>query len=237
MYTLPHDLADMLPILKHSWCRTCLIKWLKTSQSWKNADFYSVSLHCWDFPNLEKLPQILRQITLLSFSPSCNLAEAYLALSQCWAIPNLKTCQHIPCHITMLSCSPPYIFADAYPVFLYCCVIPNLKTLFLFTLSYHMAENFPILKRCWFVACLFTLLRCSQCWNNVDITLSDYIDASFPSCNTAEAYLLLLSCWAIHSLQTLLISTLSFYLAELLPILKHCWGIPCLITLLTCCQS
>ena len=53
----------------------------------------------------------------------------------------------------------------------------------------------------------------------------------------AEVYSVLLHCWDVPNLKTLLRHILSYYNAELFSILKHCWSIYCPFTLLNCSQS
>ena len=118
----------------------------------------------------------------------------------------------------------------AYLVLLHCRAIPNLKTLLIYTLPYYIVGMFPILKysdvssvslhcwaisilkHCWCLPWLITLLSCSE------------------SYDIAEPYLVLLHHWAVSNLESLLTYGLSFYIAEKFPILKHCWRITCTIT-------
>ena len=75
----------------------------------------------------------------------------------------------------------------------------------MYTLSHYIAEKLPapILKNCWRITCLVTLLSCS------------------PSYNNAEAYFKLSRCWDIPDLYTLPLYTPSCYIAELFRILEH----------------
>ena len=79
------------------------------------------------------------------------------------------------------------------------------------TLFDYIAEKLPILKYCCCIICLVTLL------------------SFFPFYNIAEAYFFFLLCWDVLNLETLLMYTLTCYIAELFSILKHCWWIRCLI--------
>ena len=54
-----------------------------------------------------------------------------------------------------------------------------------------------------------------------------------PSYNIAEAYPVLLDCWARPNLKILLMFSLPYYIAELFQILQKCWCRHCLITLLS----
>ena len=85
----------------------------------------------------------------------------------------------------------------------------------MYTLSHYIAEKFPILKHCWCIPCLITLLRCSQSWNIADV------------------YLVSLHCWKVPNLKTLLMYNLCYYMAELYPILLHCRT---MIYLIHCCR-
>ena len=53
---------------------------------------------------------------------------------------------------------------------------------------------------------------------------------SSQSSNIAEVLPVLLQCWAVPNLSTLLSHILSCYLVEPSPILKQCWCVPCLFT-------
>ena len=76
--------------------------------------------------------------------------------------------------------------------------------LLLYHLSCYIAELFPILKHCWGILYLITLLRFSQSWNIADV------------------YPHLLPCWVVPKLKTLLMYSVCYYMAELKPILLHC---------------
>ena len=82
--------------------------------------------------------------------------------------------------------------------------VPKLETLLTYTLSHYIAEMFPTLKHCWRNTCLVTLLLCSHSWN------------------IAKAQLILLLFWTVPKFETLLTYTLSCYIAEKIPIWKHC---------------
>ena len=66
-------------------------------------------------------------------------------------------------------------------------------------------------------------LKSSRSWNIADVYLSYYIAELFPSYHFADVCHVLLNCWAIRNLKTLLLYTLSYHMAESFPILKHCW--------------
>ena len=85
----------------------------------------------------------------------------------------------------------------------------------MYTLSCYIAEKLPILKHCWPITCLVTLVSCS------------------PSNKIAEAYFILIRCLDVPHPETRSTYTLFWYIAELFPILKHCWRIPCAITWLS----
>ena len=78
---------------------------------------------------------------------------------------------------------------------------------------------FRILKYCFCITCLVTLLSCSLFYN------------------VSGTYFIFLFCWDVLNLETLPTFTPSCYIAELFPILKHCWGILYPVTLLRCSQS
>ena len=130
--------------------------------------------------------------------------------------PTLKHCWYVPCLITLLRCSQPWNINDVYPVLLHCCAIPNLETKLISTLSYYNAKLFQILEHCWGKACP------KNCWFVPNLM------------NTAETYRVFLRCWDVPNVKTLLVSTLSNYLAELFQRLKHCC---CLVTIQSYSQS
>ena len=150
--------------------------------------------------------------------PSYNKAEALLNLLHCCEILNLQSLltDTLPCYIAV----PP----------------PNPKTVLTYYLSHYNANTLSILKYCWCLPCLITLLRCSQ------------------SRKIADVYLVILRCWAVCKFSffwriscfvTLLSRFPSYNYAEahlnLLHccenlICNHCWRIPFLVTLLSCSQ-
>ena len=75
---------------------------------------------------------------------------------------------------------------------------------------------FPTLKHCWRNTCLVTLLLCSHSWK------------------IAKTQLILLLFWTVPKFETLLLYTLSLFIAEKFLTLKHCWPISCPILLLSC---
>ena len=196
---------------------------LKSSQSWNIADVLPGLLHCWAAPNI---------ITLLTYT-----------LLQCWDFPNFRPlltytlsyyiaglllilypCWVMFCVITLLSDSEPENTVDVYSVFLHCWKAPNLETLVMYYLACYIAELFPIFKLYWGIFYFITLLRCSQSWN------------------TANVYTVLLHCWAVPKLETLVTYTLSYYIAEIYQcwtiadlylVILHCCTVPNLITLLS----
>ena len=87
----------------------------------------------------------------------------------------------------------------------------------MYTPSYFLSELFPMLKHCWCKLCPTTLLRCSWSWNIADV----YIGC-----------LITLLSWSPPKIS--LNHILSYYKAELFPILKHWWCTLCLITKLRC---
>ena len=125
--------------------------------------------------------------------------------------PILKHCWRIHCLFRLLRCSQSQNIADVYLVFLHCWAIPNPKTSLMYFLYFYNAEMLAMLNYCRRIPWLFRLLRFSQSWN-----------------------LVILHCWIVPNFLNLMSHTLSFYIAELFPILKHCWRILCLFRLLRC---
>ena len=119
-------------------------------------------------------------------------------------LPILKYCGCIICVASLLSCFPSYNIAEAYFILLLSCDVPNLEALLMYTLFDYNAKKLPILKYCCCIIYLVILLSC------------------FPSYNNAEAYFIFLLCCDVPNLETLLTYTLTCYIAELFPILKHC---------------
>ena len=121
------------------------------------------------------------------------------------------------------------------------------------TLSYYIAELLLISLHCWGISWLMTLLRYCQSYNTAAVyRLFTFLRCSH-SLNNADVYPFLLHCCAFTNLKTwltntlsqnfvekftnvkrLLMYTLSHYIAQMFPILKHCWRIPCYIILLSC---
>ena len=135
----------------------------------------------------------------------------------------------------MLSCFQSQNVVDVYPVFLLCWVVPNLE------------------KKCWRLPCQITLQTLSQSFNIAEAYLVllgccatpvlKTLLMHNPNCYTAEL---------LPILKLLLTYTLSCYINELVPIwerwqcvpcffhisqtlkiLKHCLGVPWLVTLLS----
>ena len=127
----------------------------------------------------------------------------------------------------MFSCSQSYEIAEAYLVLLHCWAFSNFKTLLMFCLPYYIAESYLVLLHCWAqsnftqgwcIPCLFTLLRSCQ------------------SCNPADVNRDLFHCSDFLNLKTLLRHILSYYIAEMFPILERYWRKTCPVTLLSFSQ-
>ena len=67
--------------------------------------------------------------------------------------------------------------------------------------------------------------------------LSYYIAGKLPILKNTDVLPVLLHCWAVPNLETLLTYTLSYYIAELFLILEHCWVIFCFNTILCFSQT
>ena len=186
------------------------------------AEVYAALSLCWAIPNIN---------TMLMYTLLHYTAELYPIIKHCWrlynvitllsdsqfflpwwAIPNLNT----PCPLTLLGWSEKWNKAELYVVILHCWSVPSRIRKLKHILPYYIAELFPILKNGWSLHCLIILLSYS------------------PSKKNANVNVVLLHCCDIANLRTLLTYTLSCYMAELIPILKHCWPIPSHVLLLMC---
>ena len=152
--------------------------------------------------------------TLPTYSLSYYIAELFPTLNLSW---------RIPCLVTLLRYSQSWNTVVVYPVLSYGWGIPILGTFLICTLSHYNAEMFPNLRHCWKYSCI------------LDCILSLHTISS-PSYNIAEAYLVLLHCWAIAISKILLMYILPPCSAKMLPILKHCRRISRLVTLLSYSQ-
>ena len=175
------------------------------------------------FPTLKHCSRIPCFVTLLSCSQFGNIANVYPIVLHCWEVPNIKTllsyylscyfaallsflkhCWERYCLIRLLRRPRFWNIADVHRVLLNCSSVPHLKTLLRLIYSSYTDEKFPIAEKCWRISCLVAMLSCSQFWN------------------FADAYSIYLHCWEFPNLETMLTHTLSCYIAELIPILKHC---------------
>ena len=177
-----------------------------------------ILIHCWAIPNSNTYCAIPNPNTLLRYTLFFTFLNNSQKLIQCWAIPSpnrllsyslscyiveqfpiskhtepytiLTHCWGIPYHITFLSNSE---------IIIHCRALPNPNTWLWWSLSYYIAEQFPIpihtelypiLTHCWGIPYLFTFLNNSQ---------------------------ILIRCWAIPDPNSLLRYTLSFYNPKQLP--------------------
>ena len=169
-------------------------------------------------------------------------------LKCCWCVPFLRTLRRP---------SQCLNIADMNPIVLLCWAVPQLKTLLRHFSTYYNGELFQHLRHCWYIAFPITLLGCSQEKYCIFLPCHITLLSCSPSHNIAEAYFVLLQCWTIPNIETLLMYTLSCYIAELFqnmkpcrsiytqssyiaalfPIIKRCWRILCIINLLSHSQS
>ena len=110
-------ITELYPILTHCWGKPYLITLLSNSQ---------ILIHCW---------AILNSNTLLRYTPSQNIAEQFPISIITELYPIITHCWDIPYLITLLSNSQRLIL---------CWAIPNPNTLLRYSLSYYIAEEFPI---------------------------------------------------------------------------------------------
>ena len=219
MYSLPHYIAEIMPIIKHWGCIPCFITLLGYSQSQNISDVYLVSIPRWAIPFLKTLLIFTCLITLLRSSQSWNNADVYPVLSYGWKLPNLETLLKVLCHFSLLSsplvvlhywaipypkfllmyslsffllrCCQSQKIADEYPASLPFWDVVNLTTLLFYNLSYLLAEMLANMKYCWYVPCLNSLPSFSE------------------SGNIAEAYFFILGSWVVPHLIIFLTYALS----------------------------
>ena len=190
------------------------------------------------FPTLKHCSRIPCPATLLSCSQFGNFASVYLIVLHCWEVPNIKTLlsYYLSCYFTALlsflkHCWERYCLirllrrsrflkiADVHRVLLNCSSVPNLKILLRHIYSFYNVEKFPIAEKCWRISRLVAMLSCSQFENFLNV------------------YLIVLHCWEVPNLETLLTYSLSCYIASwsqfwnianAYPIVLHNWEVPTL---------
>ena len=181
------------------------------------ADVYHLLLRCWAVPFFETLLMYTLAFYISVKFPTLKLwwrdtclfyfVVLFTILKQWWGRSYL---------ITLLRSSHFWSIADVNPVLLRCCPVPTVKALLRHILPYYTADKFSFLEHCWRKTCLVPMMRSSNFRNIADV------------------YRVLLQCWALPSNKNLLRCTLSFYISEKFPILKHWWRITCLVTVLSC---
>ena len=171
---------------------------------------------CELFPSLQQCWGRLYLITLLRCSQSWNIADVYPHLLHCWAVPNLKT---------LLLYSVCYYMAELYPILVHWRTMVYLNTFLWFSRNVvgsrsEASITSPKSREICRLRCRF--LSSMVCWSKTTcccfICLVTMLSC-FPSYKVADAYFILLVCWDVPNLETLLTNTLTCYIAELFPIL------------------